>query len=305
MKQDASNASDARNTCKRWAKIAGVRRSGQFLSKTVTHGTQSVTGTVVTIVGLAWQAAGWANPSLTAPAFKPAFVWVTGIVLMFISAFSAWRDEADRADALAGELQAIRDASPQLKVVGQKWVRLHSGQPLTYRFNVLGIWIANEPERRGLDALAKNVTVHLDYFRSGETTRLFGLTSQWVQSIDPQAIGHTARFPQTDIPANENAAKFLLVLQHADVEDECYAHSFGPLDGQPDGRLKKYRLGPGTYRIDIRFRGDNVDQEARLTFINHGRERPPELVGVERFDDPAPDGPSHAPSPDDWEPEHS
>jgi hypothetical protein len=277
-----------------------VRRLGEFLSRTLAHGTQSVTGTLVTVVGLAWQAAGWANPSLTAPAFKPAFVWVPGMVLLFVSGFRAWRDEADRADALATELQALLDAFPRLVVVGQKWVRLFSGEPRTYRFHVLGIWVANMPERRGLTALAKNVTVHVDYFRQGDTRKLFGLTSQWVKSIDPQAIGHTAHFSQTDIPANENAAKFLLVLQHADVEDDCYAHSFGPLDGQPDGRLKKYRLERGTYRIDIRFNGDNVDQEARLTFVNHGREHPPGLVGVERFDDSSPNGPSHGSSPDDW-----
>ena len=283
-------------------------RASQFLSKTLTHGKQAITGFAVTVTGLTWQAAGWANPNLTAPVFKPAFVWVTGLVLMFLSAFRAWRDEADRADTLATELQTIRESAPRLEVVGQKWVRLYAGTPRAYRFHVLGIWVRNVPERRGPDALAKNVTVHADYFRPGETKRLFGLTSQWVQSIDPQAIGHTAHFPETDIPANENAAKFLLVLQHADAEDECYAHSFGPLDGQPDGRLPRYRLPPGTYRLDLRFQGDNVDQQARFTFINHGHAQPPGLENIERFEEEPRDAaaaPSPAPSPDDWEPEHS
>ena len=121
----------------------------------------------------------------------------------------------------------IRSARPKLEIVGQKWVRLFAkGQ---YQFHVLGIWIANRPEVRTPDALARNVTIHVDVIRNGQVGPVCGITSQWVASIDPQAVSHTGRFAQVDIPANENAARCLLLLQHADSDDDCYLHSFGVL----------------------------------------------------------------------------
>lgn len=99
------------------------------------------------------------------------------------------------------------------------------------------------------DAIARNVTIHVDVFRTGEARPVRGLTSQWVASIDPQAVSHTGRFAQVDIPANENPARCLLLLQHADTDEDCYLHSFGKLIGQPDGRHHAYRLPPGKYRV--------------------------------------------------------
>ena len=169
-----------------------------------------------------------------------------------------------------------------------------------YRFHTLGIWIANRPDVRTLDAIARNVTIHIDVMRSAEVRPVCGLTSQWVDSIDPQAVSHTGRFAQVDIPANENPARCLLLLQHADTDDDCYLHSFGVLLGQPDGRHRPYRLLPGQYRVVLRFAGDNVEQEVTVPLVLSGRTAKPELVGVESFDDEE-NGPSRAPSPDEWD----
>lgn len=168
-----------------------------------------------------------------------------------------------------------------------------------YQFHVLGIWIANRPEVRTFDVLAKNVTIHVDVFRSGEVVPVCGLTSQWVQSIDPQAVSHTGRSAQVDIPANENTARCLLLLQHAGTDEYCYLHSFGKLIGQPDGRHQPYRLSAGQFRVVLRFTGDNVEQELTVPLVLRGLSGRPELVGIESFDD-SDDGPSPAPSPDDW-----
>jgi hypothetical protein len=102
-----------------------------------------------------------------------------------------------------------------------------------------------------------------------------------------------------DIPANDNPARCLLLLQHADTDDDCYLHSFGKLLGQPDGRHQAYRLMPGQYRVVLRLTGDNVDQEMTASLRLSGRSRKPELVGLESFDDED-NGPSRAPSPDEW-----
>jgi hypothetical protein len=209
----------------------------------------------------------------------------------------SWRDEAERASKLDGDLQQIRSARPRLEVVGQKWVRLFAnGQ---YRFHVLGVWVMNRPEVRTVDSQAKNVTVHVDVIPSGHVAPACGATLQWVESFDPQAVSHTGHFSETDISANENPARFLLVLQHPATEDECYLHSFGKLIGQPDGRYQPYRLPPGQYRVALRFTGSNVEQELTVSLSLRGRNNKPELVGIESFDD-SDNGPGPAPSPDKW-----
>jgi hypothetical protein len=228
----------------------------------------------------------------------PDWLFYSGVAVGLLTAcFLSWRDEVVRASTLDADLRKIRSASPKLEIVGQKWVRLFAGGQ--YRFHVLGIWIVNRPDVRTHESIARNVTIHVDVFRRGEVVPVCGLTSQWVESIDPQAVSHTGRFAAVDISANENAARCLLLLQHADTDDDCYLHSFGKLIGQPDGRYQPYRLPPGEYRAVLRFAGDNVEQELTVALVLKGRNNKPELIGVESFD-VSDDGPSGAPSPDEW-----
>jgi hypothetical protein len=84
----------------------------------------------------------------------------------------------------------------------------------------------------------------------------------------------------TGIPASDVPAKFFRVLQHPATDDDCYIHTFSTHLGQPDGRWANNRLSPGVYRVVLQFRGANLDQEMELRFVNHGRSRTPELVGI-------------------------
>ena len=134
------------------------------------------------------------------------------------------------------ELERIRSARPKL---GDR--RAEVGAPLRQR----PISIPHpryldreQTEVRTVDSVARNVTIHVDVFRNAEVRPVCGLTSQWVDSIDPQAVSHTGRFAEVDIPANENPARCLLILQHADTDDDCYLHSFGVLIGQYQRRSK-------------------------------------------------------------------
>jgi hypothetical protein len=51
--------------------------------------------------------------------------------------------------------------------------------------------------------------------------------------------------------------------------------------------------------VDLRFAGDNVEQTVTLRLVLSGRSAKPELLGIESFDEEE-NGPSAAPSPDDW-----
>ncbi len=198
------------------------------------------------------------------------------------------RDELDR------KLTLIETAHPRFVCRGQKWVRLFSDGK--YTFHALQVWICNEPDARAPSSLAKNVSVRIAFYPEGQASSLFTLGSQWVDAIDPEAAGFRNVRQQIDIPANDNPAKFFLVLQHPATDDDCFAHSFGKLPGQPDGRHAPYRLPPGRYRVAVTLKGDNVEQELSLRFVNHGRAEEPEILHVPKRHDEAVPSPAPAES---------
>jgi hypothetical protein len=176
-------------------------------------------------------------------------------------------------------IATLTTARPALRCVGQKFVSLNNKDG--YRFHALQVWICNEPENRsGLDTMAHDISVRVSFFYPGDVQPFRSLVSQWVQAFDPEAASYVAQAQITDIPASDVPAKFFLVLQHPATDDDCYIHTFSTHLGQPDGRSANNRLSPGVYRVVLQFRGANLDQETELRFVNHGRLRAPELVGI-------------------------
>ena len=241
------------------------------------------------ILGALGGGVGLIGVAVTERWMSPVYGVVLGVYVAAILAYHQLKTERDELDQ---RLTAIAASEPRFFCRGQKWVRLHSNG--AYTFHALQLWIGNEPVVRTVASLAKNVSVRVAFYAEGSTSSLFALGSQWVDAIDPEAAGFTGRHQQIDIPANDNPAKFFLVLQHANTDDDCFAHSFGKLPGQPDGRHAAYRLRPGRYRVTVSLKGDNVEQELDLRFVNHGRAEEPEVIGIPKQHDaaqpsPAPD----------------
>src|SRR5436190_20045572 len=65
---------------------------GSFIRAVSHHWFEVVIGVLFSIGGLLLQLFFWANPNVNVP-FQPWMLWLPGIVLLFFSSFSAWRDE--------------------------------------------------------------------------------------------------------------------------------------------------------------------------------------------------------------------
>ena len=216
----------------------------------------------------------------------PRPIFIAALTLFAIAAmFHAFHQIRVECDTRREELDAIRAARPRLSCRGQKFVPLFNRG--TYQFHALQLWLCNEPETRGDASLAKNVSVRVAFHRDDVPWQPVLLGSQWVDAFDPEAASFTDVHQQVDIPANDVPAKFFLVLHHVEVDDDCYAHSFGKLPGKPDGRYAPYKLPPGRYRVVVNLKGDNVDQELTFQFRNGGRGVEPEVLSVPKQHDPA------------------
>ena len=104
--------------------------------------------------------------------------------------------------------------------------------------------------------------------------------SRWTKARDPEAAGFDGYEDAVDIEPNDLPAKFLLLLQHPQTDDDCYAFWVGGFDGQRDGRFRQYPCTPGRYRIELKFTGVSIDQTVPLDLVHVGRTAPPELLGV-------------------------
>jgi hypothetical protein len=210
---------------------------------------------------------------------------VGGLVLLF-AMVKAYHELRIERDTFRDQIARIEASGPYLECSGQKFVGLFGSRG--YLFHVLQVWLANRPEVRTLSSLAKNVSVRVTFYRAQNTQRMFSVGPQWVKATDPDNAGFNATEQSTDIPANDIPAKFILLLHHLAEDIDCFAHSFGKLQGQPDGRHPPYRLPPGQYRVAVKLTGDNVDQEFPLRLVIHGKGIPPQILGVPEvsgFDD--------------------
>jgi hypothetical protein len=192
------------------------------------------------------------------------------------------REQAQRdRERLTEQLAAITTTGPRFVCTAQKWVPLHSGDK--YLFHALSVWIVNQPPALSERTSAKNVSVRIEFYALGASEPCIALTSQWTQTHDPEAAGFAGFQPTTDIAANDVPAKFLLVIQHPETDDDCYAFSKSVLLGQADGRHESYRIRPGLYLLRILLKGDNVAQTVEMGFTHYGKQQPPELSDAKKI----------------------
>jgi hypothetical protein len=206
------------------------------------------------------------------------------VLAVLVASFEVFHEASIERDKFENQVRDAMVSRPRFIVTGQKYVSLFAqGEHL---FNVLQLWVCNEPEYRNVHSLAKNVTIRLEFYAENAGAPLFSFSSQWVSAVDPEVASFDGRSPFVDVPANDNPAKCIVLLQHRD-DDDCYAHSFGKLIGTPNGKYQPYRLRPGRYRVHVCLRGDNVEQEFDLTLMNHGVRPEPEFLGVPKRVDAA------------------
>jgi hypothetical protein len=210
-------------------------------------------------------------------------LWVPGVAFTFYAGFLAWRDEHDRSERAESSLNAIRRASPSFRFDRTRWTPIYrddgSGARV-YWIHLLQLWLVNCPDVRAEASLARNVSILVSFHPRDGWHHTCELGSQWIVTSDPNLAGYMDHVVAQDVPANDNPAKMILVLRNQGDPD-CYAHSFGMLAGAPDGRHAPFRLAPGWYRVRVRLRGDNVDQELSFRFTNPGATEEPTLVPFE------------------------
>jgi hypothetical protein len=216
--------------------------------------------------------------------------FILGVVGFVAASFEAFHECRIERDKYGEEVRAATLSKPRFEVVGQKFVTLHANNQRL--FSVLQLWLCNVPEYRNVHSIAKNVTIRLSFYADNAVTPLLAYSSQWVQALDPEIASYGGRSPYIDVPANDNPAKCIVLLRH-DGDANCYAHSFGKLIGNPDGKYQPYLLKPGRYRVSVNLRGDNIDQELNLALkIDSGVPSEPVFDKVPNRSDTA--IPSHA-----------
>lgn len=202
-----------------------------------------------------------------------------GAALLFLVAMvRAFHDVRVERDTLQRQITAAQNTRPRLTFDESRWIPTYPNGA-QYRFHVLQVWLKNEPLVRGPDSVARHVSLTLTFY-SSNYAEMVKLRSEWLSVLDPQLARYGPHESLVDIPASNVPARFILVLQHPETDDDCYAHSFGILDHNPDGRLDRFRLPVGDYRVAVDLEGDNIRQRLWLRFVNHGRAMAPEVFPI-------------------------
>src|SRR6185436_15488478 len=84
-----------------------------FLLALWRHGTEFLMGVLFAIGGLVLQLFFWAYSINVA--FRPWIIWLPGIILLFVNAFSAWRDEYRARRKIEAEQLRAQEFSIEIK----------------------------------------------------------------------------------------------------------------------------------------------------------------------------------------------
>ena len=207
---------------------------------------------------------------------SPRMTFILTMLAICWASFEVFHETRQEREHQRAKVRKFEEGSPSLRVIAQKFVPL-TVDKRTFMYRALQVWISNEPVNRNQHSVARNVTVHVKVYASGEVSPLVAHTTQWVDAYDPEQAAYKGAVKKIDIPPNDDPAKFFVLLNHAG-EADCFVHTFSVLQGQPDGRVERLRLVPGEYRVVFQFRGENIEQEIEHRLISNGQE--PELFGV-------------------------
>jgi hypothetical protein len=200
--------------------------------------------------------------------------WLTGIaavLLMLRAQYDAWIENTVRAETFEARLKKIDEAKPALKLnlpnavyVEEVYQRFTDGKGNVLHeqtASFLKVRFINDPIQPYPSANSSGVRAYIDYHRLADNQHVLRIDGRWAESDQPSAYkAEVSKAPLLAAPFGIGEAKSVDVAYYDARTKQYYAWNNDNYNYDywtcPSHLLKGNR-----FRIDIRLRGDWIDQE--------------------------------------------
>lgn len=194
-------------------------------------------------------------------------------VTSYIALFWAYHGVRAERDGLRQQLEEIKVSAPRIECLSSRGAELQSAQ---HKFYAIQARFKNSPKVRTDRAVARKVSATIEFWDSSRTEKRLEIFGQWALSEAPDHVGSVGVSDTVDFEANELPRKLYVALRPPD-SGTSFAYAKENLHAYPDGRHPKYELIYGTYRVCVKLRSSNVEQDFWFTLNNPGGDTPLDL----------------------------
>jgi len=200
------------------------------------------------------------------------------IWMVFIAEYDAWRVERNRAKGAEKQLADIEDERPRLKLKepGAIYIEtINQSAPVggqLYRQTVLflKLRLVNDPAKPYPTAHARGIRAKIDFRRCSDGTHFLSIDGRWAESDQPSSISpleSKAHLLAADFGIGEERS---LDVAYYDKRTSSY-YAWNNDNYNYDFFTYPHHLLEGNYfQVDIRIRGEWIDELIKFRFKAHG-----------------------------------
>lgn len=206
---------------------------------------------------------------------KPLF-WACVRIAFVLSAGIAWYLEHRTSSERAARLDQIERAKPKIKLrqPGAVYSELTAlnfsdkqGRAIV-SFNVpfLKVRFVNDPEHSYPATQANGVRAKINYHRCSEDVPVLSIDGRWAESDQPPLYNPAASKAHLLPTTFGHGEEHSLDIAYRDAESGQYFAWNNDNYNYPGFRYDRHRLDGDCFRVEIRLRGDFVDEKFSFTF---------------------------------------
>jgi hypothetical protein len=206
---------------------------------------------------------------------KPLF-WASVRVAFVLSAAIAWWVEHRRSSERAAQLEEIERAKPKIKLkqpgaiyiepVGLNFSDRQGRSVITFNVPFLKVRFVNEPEHSYPAAKANGVRAKINYHRCSDNVLVLSIDGRWAETDQPALYDPAASKAHLLPTTFGHGEEHSLDIAYRDAETGEYFAWNNDNYGYPGFRHDRHQLLGDCFRVEIRLRGDFVDETFRFLF---------------------------------------
>ena len=206
---------------------------------------------------------------------KPLF-WASVRMAFILSAIGAWWIEHKTSSERAARLEEIERAKPKIKLKQPGAVH---AEPTALNFSdrqgslvasftvpFLKVRFVNDPDDSYPAAKANGVRAKINYYRNSDNSLLLSIDGRWAESDQPPLYNPAASKAHLLPTTFGHGEEHDLDIAYRDPENGQYYAWNNDNYNYPGFRYDRHRLDGDSFRVEVRLRGDFVDETFSFTF---------------------------------------
>jgi hypothetical protein len=206
---------------------------------------------------------------------KPLF-WASVRIAFVLSLIAAWWIEHKRSSELTARLEEIERAMPEIKLkqpgavysepTALNFSDLQGRSVASFNVPFLKVRFVNDPDHSHPAAKANGVRAKINYYRCSDNALVLSIDGRWAESDQPPLYNPAASKAHLLPTTFGHGEEHSLDIAYRDPQNgQFYAWNNDNYNYR-GFRYDRHRLEGDCFRVEVRLRGDLVDETFSFTF---------------------------------------